>query len=706
MASGEEEGIFQINDYTAVTEFEELTSKIELYMRGSGFSVDIRQHAKTRVSQKFSFHGFEFTCFHTANKKGVRTRGREPLAEVMEDEQEGYPLTGPPLTQLFGLTEFLVVMGKIPEKEEGAVLSAFAVGAQSAKCSLPVFLTKAEKTGGLALQCKGILSFPGYYATFEIWNIGKRRPKEEKYRFATDFHSLLSFFSQNISPNSSSCKAAICTAYRLAKSVPRSHSPQHFDLLKELVIYCKWQPRPAELLAACVPEKTLDPAGCDAMRVQVRLDAGRQYASGYFPQLEMRKMAVCGEVSGESLKRNTPEAVYFDEFLMMLKGVFPIFPINSLWTKAAIDLLISSKFSISSFHTFIETIRRRAENSLISIDFLSDFTQFNDTSELHQYLLTMTGALQSAHFIHTSEVGDPNSRAIFLHLSPARRQELQLIDAQSVPEYRQSLFKRVLKALLVDTYMEQGRALTVAEFIEWHKEMLREGGAYDLLSGKADDGQVIALWEAIAAESFSDVRTFVINELIKDMEIAAQQLEGLTTREIDAQLPGLCICAILALIFSQQVAFLSDSRTDSLLIPAVKDLIRPFFSEFLLTCKQMPSLSSMDSVVISELTNALRKLETSICTAFSLIVKLPAAPNLISKLLSGNDLEVTSEEEKREALGFIGTLSPDELWKTLVVLKSEKCRFTCLTEDKEVKIAVARVEKECPDSNSKESPEI
>jgi len=691
MATSEEEGIFQINDYTAVTEFEELTSNIELYMRGSGFSVDIRQQARAQVSHKFSFHGFDFSCLHTVDRK-AKTESRQPLAEVMQETQ-GYALLGPPLTQLFGFTEFLVVMGKIPEKEEGTVLSAFAVGAHSAKCLLPIFLIRSESAGKAAIQVTGILAFPGYYATFEMWNINKRQLREEKL--------LFSFLPKHICPTSSFRSASVCTAYRLAKGGFSARSPRNFDLLKAILVYCKWQALQAKLLVAYFPGKALDPATCDAMRVQVVLDTGRQYASGYFCQLEQRSRAVCGEVSEESLWRNTPEAVYFDEFLLGLSSLFPVFPINSLWTKAAIDLLISAQFSISSLQVFIETLRRKVESGQISLDLQSDFKQFSHFSDLHQYLLTLTGAMQCARFIHTNETGDPSSRTVFLHLSPARRQELQLIDAPSLPEYCKSLVKRVLKALLVDEYMRQGRALAVVEFIQWHKAALQEFGIYAILCKHIDDGQAIALWEAISTESFTDTRLYVINELIKEMEIAAQQLEGLTASELEGQMAGLCLCAILALIFSQQVAFMSDSRTDSLLIPTVKDRIRPFFSEFRRTCEQLPNLCSLDSVVISELSSALRKLETCICTAFSLTVKLPAASSLTVQLLRAAELEITCEADRKEALDFLGTLSPTDLWKTLVVVMSENCRFTCSTEDKEGKMAVARVERECPDSDSK-----
>ena len=80
---------------------------------------------------------------------------------------------------------------------------------------------------------------------------------------------------------------------------------------------------------------------------------------------------------------------------------------------------------------------------------------------------------------------------------------------------------------------------------------------------------------------------------------------------------------------------------------------------------------------------------------------LTAASSLTVQLLRAAELEITCEADRKEALDFLGTLSPTDLWKTLVVVMSENCRFTCSTEDKEGKMAVARVERECPDSDSK-----
>lgn len=663
MDSLEDEGIFQINDYTTVTPFEELTNKIELFMRSSGFSADFRQIKTEKIDKKFSFHGYEFICFQKTNKRG----GKRPDVERNEQENEG--LKGPLLTQLFGLSEFLMIMGNVPKQEESTILSAASVAGFNAKCLLPVFLMTKPNTKKTELIAKGILTYPGFYTNFEVWSISKSAA------FATDFDSLLTLFTTRISPNSENLTACIHTAHRLMSS-PSSR----YDIIREIVIFSVWSPRPAYLFPQVMTENR---DVCDGMRLEMVLEAGRIPVSECLNQVLSRENEAEAHVNDAVFTLNTPQFEYFDEFLLMLNPIFPVFPINSLWTKAAIYLFSTSQFSVKNLHLFINSLRRRAEKDKIHIDFDTDFLLFDDSSDMHQFLLILTGAMQSTHLIHQNTPIDPQSRLIFLHFSPFFRLQLTLMDPESTENCIQNLLIRVLKSLFIDKFQSNGRILTINDVIEWHKTAKIHFSAYNFLTKHKTDTEIATLWEKIASESHQDIKIYILSELIKEMEISAQQLEGISKNELEKQIIGLEISAILAIIFNQQTAFLTEKMGN---LEDLKDFIRPFFVEFVKNCGAIGKIS-LDSVIISELASFLTVLETRICVSFSLYAKNGVFGGIWSELIDKQEVEVRGKEAIQ---GVLEVIRGVEEWKRLVVLKGNSCRFGCLVEGRDVKLAVAK----------------
>ena len=696
----DEEEIFQINDYTKATDFEELTSAIELYLRQAGLSVDVRQGETKTQSQKFTFNNHEFTCHYISNKE-EKTRTQDGadlpcLADMSTDSPTFYPFSGHPLTQFFGLTDFIVIRGKVPHNEEKTILSAFAVGAQSAKCALPLFITRHEERETASLLIQGVLSFPGYYANFEVWNLGTQWESEQKLSFVGGFCTLLDFFSTRLGGYSKGVKGCAYSAYSYKKSIG-SRSPSNFDVLCELHVYCKWSSRPAEQLISCLYANEFLPRLCEYFRVEIIEQIPEHPISDFVMQLE-RQIDAMERVNKAKTPviSNLAEAVYFDEYVLMLDEVFQMFPINSLWTKLAIDLLDDGLFSPSMVKTFIENIRRVAESGKTPIDTSSDFKLFSKSSTLHQHSLIIFAGLQCSRLLQDGgSLTDINSRCVFMHLSPSRALEQQLIDPEALVMYKKELVNRVLKAFLVDKFTEKGRVVDVTEFIAWHKESLNDFPYYNFLCSGLDDGEMMTIWQKIASKSFTDIHSCIKNELIKEVEMSIQALEEIHIDEVAVFLPGLCISAVLSKLFRQQTAFLNSCESDPFVIPSIKELIRPAFRVFLKDCRNLPRLQDMDSVIIEALKTILLKLELSISKAFSLSIKFPESKGLTRKLMDMRVIDVVDGAERGELLAYISNFQ-GKTRKTNTVLYTDKARLTCVIEGKSAHLAIARIDRERP----------
>lgn len=693
----EEEEIFQINDYTNTTDFEELTSAIELYLRQSGLSVDVRQGATSSQTQKFTFHGNSFSCHCISSREGKETlrKGTEPpcVVDMWADLPTYFPFSGHSLTKLFALQEFLVIRGKIPRDEEKTVLSAFAVGAHTAKCALPVFITRHEAQDGASLVIQGVLNFPGYVGSFEVWNLGIDWERDLKLRFVGGYGTLLEFFNTRFGGFSKAVNACAYTAYQQVKP-SYEKAPLCYDIICELNVFCKWAIRPAELLLSCLNANELMPSLCQAFRIEVIEEVREQLISDFVMQLQSQiDVSERDSRAREPVAEDLVEAVFFDEFLMMLSELFPMFPTNSLWTKLSLDLLEVGIFSVHMAKALIESIRSVAESKKLQVETNVDFRHFSRSAPLHQHLLIILAGMQSLNALQSPALGDCNSRCVFLHLSPSRVLEQQLMDPAGLALYKEQLLSRAVKAYLVDKFSEKGLIPSLSEFIAWHQTCVKDFPFYSFLCGDCDDGQMMALWQRITAKSYSETHSFLRNELLKEVEMSIQALEEINIEEVSVFLPGLCVSAVISKVFRQQVAFLNASKADAFAIPAIKELIRPAFRVFRRNCRYLPNRKEMDSVIVEELRTLLAKLETSIARAFSLTVKFPASKGLTATLMNSTETDISEGPEREEVLAYIGKA---HLWQTHTTLHTEKARLSCVLQGREAHLAIARITRERP----------
>ena len=246
----------------------------------------------------------------------------------------------------------------------------------------------------------------------------------------------------------------------------------------------------------------------------------------------------------------------------------------------------------------------------------------------------------------------------------------------------------------MDKFAENGQIPSISDFIAWHKACQKEFPFYNFLSKDTDDGQMMSSWQRITSKSFSETHSFLQNELLKEVEMSIQALEEINLEEVSVFLPGLCVSAVIAKVFRQQVAFLNASKADALAIPLIKELIRPAFRVFRRNCRHLPNRKEMDSVIVEELRSSLSKLETSIARAFSLTVKFPASKSLPSKLMNSAEIDISESPEREEVLAYIHTSR--SIWQTHTALLTDKVRLSCVLQGKEAHLAIARVSRERP----------
>lgn len=694
----EEEEIFQINDYTNSTEFEELTSAIELNLRQSGLSVDIRQGTALPQSQTFEFHGYTFSCHHIINKGG-KEAVREGLdlpcvVDMWADSPDYYPFSGHTLTQLFALKEFLVIRGKIPKAQEKTVLSAFAVATHTAKCALPVFITRHEEQDGASLVVQGVLSFPGYSGHFEVWNLGTEWEINKKMSFASGYGTLLDFFSTRLGGFT---KAVTATAYTAYRQIKPSHdrSPLCHDIICELNVFCKWPTGPAELLLSCLRANELVPKLCETFRIEVIEEVRQQPVSDFVLQLQSQlDLPEKDNRARDPVCEDLVESVFFDEFLIMLDELFPMFPINSLWTKLAIGLLDEGIFSVHMVKAYIESIRVVAESCKLKVSPNADFKHFARCSALHQHLLIILAGMQCLSLLKSAAMVDVNSRCVFLHMSPSRVLEQQLMDPAGLTIYKEQLTTRALKAFLVDKFTQTGQIPSISDFIDWHKTCLKDFPFYNFLCSEMDDGNMMDWWQRVASKSFTETHAFLRSELLKEVEMSIQALEEINIEEVGAYLSGLCVSAVISKVFRQQVAFLNVSKADPFAIPSIKELIRPAFRVFRRNCRHLPNLRDMDSVIVEELRTSLTKLEASISKAFSLTIKFSESKGLVAKLMETAQIDISDGPERAEVLEYV--VNSRSLWKTHTVLHTDKAKLSCVIQGHEAHLAIARINRERP----------